>query len=694
MHRHPIIAILCVIFCLFIFSLQPTARAADQKPPERQSDNGQPDVIVKIHRLQQALALIDDLAAADNHQPTAAPSFFLRSVLFGTDWIDPGRPIVLGITYKDQAAGTAPVMAAFVPFVRKNDDFHISYSAVSRLDHYIVPLPPGKGAPVDDLMADALARAARETSNGLLAVEIAASRLIEKAEPQIQKMLLDLDTRLKNQQNAPDDLPPEAAGKLMENLLHAAGQIETFSLGLDLTKTDITLFSDAKALKNTALATLFTRSPQSRFSRMAGYRPVRDIRFHSASYDIQGMLAFFNALFGEFYQAMGIDLAGIETMTPYFTGEMAGGISLNNSGMDSDTDSEMDIEMISELKETKTPDKNFLESVYIPWIMTYGQKMTRSYHQQHPNQPAGNFFSKTDPSTVNGQKVLGIACDIPVMMPDKKDTRNFKIRFRTTQVDDLLIFAPNDSRLKELMEMAPTLEKKPYTGPVMQMDIQLGAYLKSIQDMLAASGTGMSLNLEDLGSLVYTLDLDKGNLTGKYVLQTDDIKTLIAAFKQAEASATSETDGQDQPGKTSAAGAFQTPPTLLQDAGKIRQPAPKKEDTADFWLDKGLLNATYGNDAQAIKYYKKALQIEPENHRALFNMGISYSSLGQYDPAIDALNQAIFLAPDNGDYFYGLGWAFLLKGEPAKAMEYFRTAADFGNPDAKKYLMKHPEKGS
>ncbi|MEZ4565875.1 MAG: tetratricopeptide repeat protein [Desulfobacterales bacterium] len=111
----------------------------------------------------------------------------------------------------------------------------------------------------------------------------------------------------------------------------------------------------------------------------------------------------------------------------------------------------------------------------------------------------------------------------------------------------------------------------------------------------------------------------------------------------------------------------QSAPTLLQDMGKPRKPAPRKEDTAAFWLDKGLLYATYGNDAEAIKFYKKALQIEPENSNALFNMGVSYSSMGKYDQAIDVLNQAIFLAPDNGDYLYtALAGPICSRANPSK----------------------------
>ncbi|MEZ4576934.1 MAG: hypothetical protein R2861_02500 [Desulfobacterales bacterium] len=115
--------------------------------------------------------------------------------MFGTDWIDPNRPIVIAINYTDMPSGAEPVIAALVPYVRKNDDFHISYSAVSKMDHYLVPLPKA-GAVVPDQMAYQLAEAAREKPTGFLSATIAASQLLTKADTQSQKMLLDLEGKM------------------------------------------------------------------------------------------------------------------------------------------------------------------------------------------------------------------------------------------------------------------------------------------------------------------------------------------------------------------------------------------------------------------------------------------------------------------------------------------------------------------
>jgi tetratricopeptide (TPR) repeat protein len=390
------------------------------------------------------------------------------------------------------------------------------------------------------------------------------------------------------------------------------------------------------------------------------------------------MIAFFNSIFGEFYKKIGLDLNDIATISSHFTGEVAGGMSFNDTGVD--------IEMIAVLNRTNKSEPEFLASVYLPWMMDYGRKMAAFYNQQTPGNPVKNIFSKTPESTVLGHKVFGVNCEIPIIMPNSAVSNKIKFNLRTTEVNELLLTASSDERLKKLIEVAGTLEKQPYDGPLMKIDINLGTYLGAVQKMVSQAGSGIELNLSEMGSLNYTLDIAKRKLSNKYVIRIDDIKSMISAFKQASGDSTvAETDSL----YTADPSFSQLAPTILQHSGKEQMTNPKKEDPAEFWLDKGLLYATYGNDKEAIKFFKQSLQINPNNPRALFNMGLSYSSMGNYDMAVTTLNQALSMAPDNGDYHYGLGWVYLLKGESGKAMEYIRIAADLGNPDARQYLLKN-----
>jgi hypothetical protein len=392
------------------------------------------------------------------------------------------------------------------------------------------------------------------------------------------------------------------------------------------------------------------------------------------------MITFFNSIFGEFYKKLGLDLNDIASLASHFTGEVAGGMSFNDSAPNMN----MDIEMIAVLNRSEKSEPDFLASVYVPWMMAYGQKMAVFYNQQTHGKPVKNIFSKTPESTVLGHKVFGVNCEIPIIMPDSSVSNKMKFNLRTTEVNDLLLTASSDEQLKKLIEIAGTLEKQPYDGPLMKMDIDLGAYLGAARKMVSQAGTGMELNFPDMGSLEYTLDISKRKLSNKYTIQIDDMKSMVSAFKKISADSLDE---QADSLYTADPSFSQSAPTMLHHSDKGQMPKPGKEDPAEFWLDKGLLYATYGNDKEAIKFYKQALQMDPNNPRALFNMGLSYSSLGNYDMAITALNQALSVAPDNGDYHYGLGWVYLLKGESGKAMEYIRTAATLGNIDAQKYMQ-------
>jgi len=635
----------------------------------------QPDITIKVYRLDQVLKIIDDIVAADEDQAMSSPSFLLRSMLFGTEWIDVSRPIVIGINFKNMQPDQLPQMAALVPYKIPNEDFHLSYNAVSGVDHYIIALPPGQGdigGLVPAQMENALTDASEEQTKGLITVELAASQMLKKADKQIQNMLLELDKNMA-QQDSVSEFTAEDTKKLLESLINTAKQLNTLSLGLDISNSEMIIFSDAAALKGSDLSKVFVRGPASHTSRMGNYTPKHHISFKSASYNLPKMLDFFDKTFGEFYKKIGLDLASFEKIASSFSGEMAGGISFKDNGFD--------IEMIGVLMGKNGPE--FLKSEYLPWLLDYGKSIAAIYNKNNPATPVKNIISKTKPSTVSGKKVYGIKCDLPLILPDSKVSDSFSFNLRMTAIDDMILTAASDAQLKKLIGIAKRLEKKDYDGPLMTMDFNIGAYMNAIQKIMPQMQDGMDIKFPDMGTVFYSFDMNVGTLSSKYIVKLDDIKSMASSFQDAAAAATNE---------TYAAGNLYSQPQQSMSRPTKQRPKPKvkKEDTAEFWLDKGMLYATYGNDDEAIKFFKKALEIDPNNTSSLFNLGLSYSSLGQYDTAINYLQQAAALNPENGDYYYGLGWVYLLKGETGNAMKYIRTAADLGNLDAKNYLLRNP----
>ena len=145
--------------------------------------------------------------------------------------------------------------------------------------------------------------------------------------------------------------------------------------------------------------------------------------------------------------------------------------------------------------------------------------------------------------------------------------------------------------------------------------------------------------------------------------------------------------------------------TFISGAGQLswaqEKSAPKKDSAlgkttkqttkaikkdADYWFRKGALVATYGNDKAAIRFFGKAIALNPNHSRAYFQQGVSYGQLGDYQQAISLINRALKLNPQNGIYYYGRGRVYLLSGDDAKAMEDFKHAAELGDEDALNYL--------
>jgi tetratricopeptide (TPR) repeat protein len=107
---------------------------------------------------------------------------------------------------------------------------------------------------------------------------------------------------------------------------------------------------------------------------------------------------------------------------------------------------------------------------------------------------------------------------------------------------------------------------------------------------------------------------------------------------------------------------------------------------ADYWFDKGALCATYGNDSAAIRFFQKAITLDPQRSGAYFTQGISYGQLDEFDKALRLINKAIAMEPRNGLFIYGRGRVHLLAGNKRRAMADFRKAAELDDEDAQTYL--------
>jgi Flp pilus assembly protein TadD len=134
----------------------------------------------------------------------------------------------------------------------------------------------------------------------------------------------------------------------------------------------------------------------------------------------------------------------------------------------------------------------------------------------------------------------------------------------------------------------------------------------------------------------------------------------------------------------------QTAQTTAEKSTEDQAVTAKTKDTsvknADYWFDKGALCATYGNDKAAIKFFQKAIKLDPRRSGAYFAQGISYGQLDQFDKALPQINKAIEMDPENGLFIYGRGRVHLLAGDREKAMADFKKAAELNDEDAQVYM--------
>jgi len=113
---------------------------------------------------------------------------------------------------------------------------------------------------------------------------------------------------------------------------------------------------------------------------------------------------------------------------------------------------------------------------------------------------------------------------------------------------------------------------------------------------------------------------------------------------------------------------------ILQLEGKEQRRIPmEKEKKTEISTDEKLCD-------QAIQFYKKAIELNPEYAEAWRNLGEAYRDKGFLNEAISSYKKAINLEPNIGETYYKLGLCFEKLREVDKASYYFGKAIQI-NPD-------------
>ena len=70
----------------------------------------------------------------------------------------------------------------------------------------------------------------------------------------------------------------------------------------------------------------------------------------------------------------------------------------------------------------------------------------------------------------------------------------------------------------------------------------------------------------------------------------------------------------------------------------------------------GYLNDNYVQESEkSIKYFKRIIEIDPNNYRAHYNLGIAYFDLKRFEEALNSYKIAISIKPDYKHIYYNIG---------------------------------------
>jgi Flp pilus assembly protein TadD len=95
----------------------------------------------------------------------------------------------------------------------------------------------------------------------------------------------------------------------------------------------------------------------------------------------------------------------------------------------------------------------------------------------------------------------------------------------------------------------------------------------------------------------------------------------------------------------------------------------------------GSFYSRQGRLAEAMEYYFKALQINPDDPDVLYDLGNAYAQRGDWDNAIRSYRHALQVTPDQADLLNNLGFALVAKKQYAEAVANFEAALKL-DPDS------------
>jgi len=625
-------------------------------------DTVTPNFLIKIRNIDRMLQDLEALMPPNPGADASSQTAMIKGMLQGTDWIDASRSIVAGMHYNGQETS----WLILVPFETPNENFQGAYGAIAGEDYYVMRFPPAPEMKLSDPERKYLEQASRHSSEANILVEMAVHDVLLQSESQIEAAIQGMAANA-TAGDTPTLFTPEETQIMVRDLMAAFQQIETLRLGLTIDREALLLLLDMKGTQASYLSGLLT--DQKTDTRLGAYQPDYPMQFRSRAYNIAGVMQMLGASLGQIYHKMGFDLDELAEISKGLTGEMAGGMALDQNGMT--------FEMVYVLHDTVNGE-DYLTQTYLPWFETYNVRMAALMEDQ-TGQSVTPLYERTPDTTVAGKKVIGIQTRFPATTPAENQVPADAIlqdyHTRMTAVGDLILTASSDAAIERMIKQVDGFRKAPAEGPLAEFSMDMGAYLRGLQSLMSDTGPSVQIPA-DIGDLTMQTTIQDGELTTRTRIKVQDIQRMITLFTSLSARMA---EGQDSAGVgEEGQPASETPRATAPDAALLNTPA--------YWMDRGGLLSAYGNYKGAVRSYQKALDLAPDLAEAYFQQGVAYGELRQFDAAVNTISQAIDRMPTNGAYFYGRARVFLLAGDEDLAMKDFMEAGFLGNADARAYL--------
>ena len=105
-----------------------------------------------------------------------------------------------------------------------------------------------------------------------------------------------------------------------------------------------------------------------------------------------------------------------------------------------------------------------------------------------------------------------------------------------------------------------------------------------------------------------------------------------------------------------------------------KRPSTTTADVDEQAFNLAIQHHQRGNFQEAISYYKKAIQINPNLSEAHNNLGYAYQGLGKTQEAINCYQKAIQINPNLSEVHNNLGYAYQELGKTQEAMNCYQKA--------------------